>query len=120
MHQSFRPLTMGRMRFAPEAGMKVTSSSASRASSRNPSTLANHCAVARKIVGFFVRQSYGYLCPYASSSKSAPEARSASTHASFPSPKTFFPSRSAPASAVKSPASSTGLSSGKPCLRPVR
>ena len=35
-----------------------------RASSRNVPTLANHCSVALKIVGFFVLQSYGYLWGY--------------------------------------------------------
>jgi hypothetical protein len=64
MHQSFLPETIGRMRFAPEAGMNSMSSNAASASSLNPSTEANHWLVARKIVGFFVRQSYGYLCPY--------------------------------------------------------
>ena len=61
MHQSLRPLTIGRIRLAPDAGTNSILSSSASASSRNPSTDANHCSVARKIVGFFVRQSYGYL-----------------------------------------------------------
>ena len=60
MHQSFLPETIGRMRLEPEAGINSMSSRAVKASSLNPSTLANHWLVARKIVGFFVRQSYGY------------------------------------------------------------
>ena len=61
--ESYLPPAMGVMRLAPEAGMKLIFSNSLSASSRNPATEANHCEVARKIVGFFVRQSYGYLCP---------------------------------------------------------
>jgi hypothetical protein len=50
------------MRFWPAAGSHATAAMASSAAARKPSTLANHWSVARKIVGFFVRQSYGYLC----------------------------------------------------------
>eukprot|EP00982_Pelagococcus_subviridis_P015705 31419-Pelagococcus_subviridis.AAC.23 len=71
------------------------------------------------MVGFFVRQSYGYLCPYASVMMSAPTSRSFSTHAAFPASSTARPFKSSPASSVNFPASSTGDISGRPCLRPV-
>ncbi len=49
------------IRFSPIGGIHFVFLIAARASSRKPSTDANHWEVARKIVGFFVRQSYGYL-----------------------------------------------------------
>lgn len=55
---------------------------------RKPSTEANHWLVARKMVGFLVRQSYGYLCSYASSRSRTPAVLSASTTAALPSPCT--------------------------------
>ncbi len=61
MHQSFCPDAMWGMRFDPDAGINSIPSNAARASSLKPATEANHWLVARKIVGFFVRQSYGYL-----------------------------------------------------------
>ena len=48
---------MASMRLRPLAGSHSTAAIASRAWARNPSTEANHCSVARKMVGFFVRQS---------------------------------------------------------------
>ena len=94
MHQSERPLTIGRIRFEPDSGMNLTESNAFNASSLNPSTEQNHCSVARKIVGFFVRQSYGYLCSYASLFNKALAAVNCSMHFSFPSPRTFKPTNS--------------------------
>ena len=57
MHQSARPETMDAMRAAPDAGTQETAAAAASASSRNPATDTNHCSVARKMVGFLVRQS---------------------------------------------------------------
>ena len=45
------------MRFSPCAGIQRTDEIAFKASSLKPATEANHCSVARKIVGFFVLQS---------------------------------------------------------------
>lgn len=53
-NKNFKPNTWG--------GTHFTWPIASIAACRNPSTDANHCSVALNIVGFFVRQSYGYLC----------------------------------------------------------
>ena len=120
MHQSERPLTIGRMRFEPDSGMNSTESNAFNASSLNPSTEQNHCSVARKIVGFFVRQSYGYLCSYASLFNKALAAVNCSMHFSFPSPRTFKPTNSLlPASSVKLPKSSTGECNGKLYFKPA-
>ena len=57
MHQSPRSRTIASIRLRPLSGIQVTAAIAARASSRKPSTEANHCSVARKIVGFLVRQS---------------------------------------------------------------
>ena len=57
MHQSPRSLTIASMRLRPLAGSHSTAAIASSAAARKPSTEANHCSVARKIVGFLVRQS---------------------------------------------------------------
>ena len=48
---------MALMRFFPNSGIHFTLSMAAMASSRKLSTLANHWSVARKMVGFLVRQS---------------------------------------------------------------
>ena len=119
MHQSERPETMGRMRFEPDSGMNFTESNAFNASSLKPSTEQNHCSVARKIVGFFVRQSYGYLCLYGSRFNKAFAACNCSMHFSFPSPRTFKPNNSDPASSVKLPKSSTGECNGKLYFKPA-
>ena len=55
------------------------------------------------MTGFFVRQSYGYLCSYGSSSSSAPvpfSALSALTTASLPAVVTCSPLKRSPAAAV--------------------
>jgi hypothetical protein len=48
---------MAVMRFCPTAGTQLTPAMAPSASPLNPSTEANHWEVARKMVGFLVRQS---------------------------------------------------------------
>lgn len=63
----------------------LTFSMASSAVSLNWSTDANHWSVARKIVGFFVRQSYGYLCWYASLARRPPASSRATKTSSLPS-----------------------------------
>ena len=120
MHQSDRDCVIAVIRFSPIGGIHFVFLIAARASSRKPSTDANHCEVARKIVGFFVRQSYGYLCSYASSMMRAPASFSATTASSLPSPSTDLPTNRSPASEVNLPASSTGERSGRPYLSPVR
>ena len=119
MHHSLRPEVKAVMRFFPPLGTHSTPSIASSASPLKASTLANHWSVARKMVGFFVRQSYGYLCSYDSSRSRAPVAFTLSITAALPSPSTLMPLRSSPASAVNRPASSTGESSSRPYLSPV-
>jgi hypothetical protein len=41
--------------------MSTPSSAASARSRRSPPTRPNHCIVPRRMIGCFVRQSYGYL-----------------------------------------------------------
>lgn len=68
---------------APSPDMQVPRNKTAKPGPRNgpvtaqkphlkPSTDANHWEVARKMVGFLVRQSYGYLCSYSSSLSSTP------------------------------------------------
>eukprot|EP00963_Diacronema_lutheri_P007755 scaffold670_cov333-Pavlova_lutheri.AAC.18 len=71
------------------------------------------------MVGFFVRQSYGYLCAYSSSFSRAPTSVSASMMAWLPSPSTLRPAN-LPASSVKFPSASTGERAGRLFFRPTR
>ena len=49
-------------RLRPVSGTNFTFSIAASARSLISETSANHCAVARVMTGFFVRQSIGFLC----------------------------------------------------------
>jgi hypothetical protein len=77
----------------------------------------NHWAVARKMSGCLQRQQCGYECVYSAHAKSRPLARRSSTMRAFAS-KMRRPAYG-PASAVKTPRESTGLTIGSPNLIPV-
>src|SRR5271170_5184218 len=73
MHHSLLFATKLVSRVFPVAGRKSTASRDSSAPFLILLTSANHCAVARIKTGFFVLQSYGYLCVYFSWASRSPE-----------------------------------------------
>lgn len=101
---------------SPFAGTKLIFSIASTADGLSVPTSANHCGVARTIMGFLVRQSMGYRCSIFSSARRTPADLSCSIINFEPAPKTYFPVRAEKASlpdhltssSVKQPSSSTG------------